>query len=213
MRLQLAVRHDVFDVPSTDREIVGNNSPMASPPQPLRTHVRSPRAGTGLSQFVQPRIEIRALRIVSVRAKRRKLPRCVRRILALRMPPPAQLLEPSVFDSNPPERARKFRLVELRPSLRTRERAHVNDGRDSMLAQKLEELFDRMRRMPDCENARRRFCRMICLLSAGSRRGLLHVRGFDLGFALVRDRHQQHGIGMQIFLRDRQHVVFADRFD
>jgi hypothetical protein len=76
------------------------------------------------------------------------------RILALRVPPAAQLLEPSVFDSGPLDRVRKFRLVELRPTLRTRERAHVRDDRDSMLAQKLEESFDRMRRMPDRENAR-----------------------------------------------------------
>ncbi len=164
MRLQLAVGHDVLDGPSANREIVRDNSPMASPPQspmasppePFRTHVRSPAARSGRDQFAQPRGEIGALGVVSVRSKRGKLPRCVRRIFALRMPPPAQLPHPSVLDSGPLERARNFRLIELRPSLGTRERAHVSDDRYPMLTEQLEKLLNRMRRMPDRENCRRR---------------------------------------------------------
>ena len=114
------------------------------------------------------------------------------------------------MDSGSLERAGEFRLVELRPSLRTRERAHISNDRNLMLAQKLEESFDRMRRMPDRKNARRRFCRTIRLLSADCRRRLLRVRGFYFRFALIRDRDQEHRIGMQIFLRDREYVVFAD---
>jgi hypothetical protein len=157
--LQFAVRHDVLDLPSANREMVRDNSPMASPPEPFRAHIRGPCACSGLGQFAQPRGEIGALRIVSVRSKRVELPRGVRRIFALRMPPPAQLPHPSVLDSGSFERARNFRLVELRPSLGTRERTHVRDDRDPMRTEQLEESFNRMRRMPDRENWRRRFCR------------------------------------------------------
>jgi hypothetical protein len=61
------------------------------------------------------------------------------------MPTATELLNPSIFDFGPMQRARKFCPVEMRPSLRTRERANVSDDRDPMLAQKLEESFDRMR--------------------------------------------------------------------
>jgi len=51
------------------------------------------------------------------------------------MTPAAEPLDPSILVSRALERRGKFRLVELRPSFGARERAHVGDERDAMLAE------------------------------------------------------------------------------
>ena len=155
MRRQLSGRHDVVDRPIADHKVVRDDSSMASPPQSLRTHIRAARSQSRLREFAQALFKICGLRVVSVRPERLMLPRGVRRIVALRMTPAAEPLDPSILDSRAFERRRQLCLIELRPSLRGWERSHVGDDCDAMLAEQFEESFDRMRRMPDRKNQRR----------------------------------------------------------
>jgi len=69
----------------------------------------------------------------------------MRRIDALRAASATEAFDPSILDSRALERLREFSLVELRPALRAWERSHVGDDSDAMLAEQLEESFDRMR--------------------------------------------------------------------
>ena len=151
-------RHDVLDGPVAHHQVVRDDSPMASPPQPLGTHVRRARGRRRLRQFAHAVFEIRTLRVVSIGSERRKLPCGVRRVGALRTAPAAELLDPSILDSRALQRRRQFRLVELRPSLRAGERSHVGDESDAMLAEQFEKSLDRMRRVSDRENQRRSYC-------------------------------------------------------
>ena len=116
VRRQFPGRHDVLDRPIANHKIVRDDSPMASPPQSFGTHVRGSRARGRLRKFAHAIFEIRALRIVRVRSERGKLPRAMRRVVALRMTSAAEPLDPSILDSRALERRGKFRLVELRPS-------------------------------------------------------------------------------------------------
>ena len=156
MRRQFPGRHDVLDRPIANHEIVRDDSPMASPPQSFRTHVSRPVARGGVHQFAQAIFKIPTLRVVCVRSECGKLPRSMRRVVALRTAPAAELLDPSIFDVRAPERRGEFRLVELRPSLRAGERSHVGDDCDAMFAEQFEKALDRMRRVSDRENQRRR---------------------------------------------------------
>ena len=158
VRRQLPGRHDVLDGPTARDQIVRDNSPMASPPQSFRTHVRSPVRSPGecrrISQFAHAIFKIHTLRVVRVRSKSGKLPRDVRRIDALRAASAAEPLDPSILDLRALERGGQFRLVELRPSLRAGKRSNVGDDCDAMLAEQFEESLDRMRRVSDREDQR-----------------------------------------------------------
>ena len=56
------------------------------------------------------------------------------------------------LDADGFERALQLILIELRPSLRARIRADIDEREDFMLREQSEELLDRMRRMSDREN-------------------------------------------------------------
>ena len=154
MRRQFPGRHDVLDRPIACDQIVRDDSPMASPPQTFRAHVRSSRGRRRLRKFTHAIFKIRTLRVVRVRSERGKLPCSVRRVVALRTAPAAEPLDPSILDVRALERRGKLRLVELRPSFRARKRSHVGNDGDFMLAEQFEKALDRMRRVPDRKDPR-----------------------------------------------------------
>src|SRR5580698_9408832 len=122
---------------------------VASPPEALRTQVGCSLLRRERYEVLETRAEVVGISIVSISAEGRNLPCDVRRIGILGAATASERLEPSILDAHAFERARKFVLVELRPSLRGRIRSHIGEREDFMLREQREELLDRMRRVPE----------------------------------------------------------------
>ena len=113
MRTRPPVRADVPNLPARREHPVGDQPPVAVPPQRLGAHDGGPTAQRQSTQFAQGLRELGAQRVVGVAAKRRVAPCGVRRV-GMWMPPSTQASEVTVIDPTILQRPRKGLRGELR---------------------------------------------------------------------------------------------------
>jgi hypothetical protein len=143
--LDLPRPHDVEHALSRREQIIGNDPPMASPPNALRAHDGAVAPARERPQAIEPALERLARGVVGIVVKALVLPERIRRRGHLPLPAAqaAEFSDVSVVDAVSRQGLRQYIEIELRIGARTRDSAHVRSKRHVRLAQQRDELVYR----------------------------------------------------------------------
>ncbi len=139
-RLQMPLAHDVDHRIAYSQEVIGNDAPVASPPDSLRAKNRANLSLSQRTQLVQAAPEFLRRGIIRLIAEILVVPKAVRRAL-LPVTQAAERRHVPVADPGAFERVRDRFGVELRIVPRLRDGAHVGGELHAHLFEKADELL------------------------------------------------------------------------
>ena len=128
-------------------EGIGDEAPMASPPQRLGAHHRHTPAEGRTLQLIEPAEKLGRLHVLGVGRERRVAPRARRTAAA---PTTTQLVaEPSIGDPGPSQRGGEDLAAEVRVASRAGITPHVDEKDDAGAGHQGDEVIDRPRAVAD----------------------------------------------------------------
>ena len=122
---------------------------MAAPPNRLRAHNRGPTRAREIEQPHNSLPKVFALHVISIAAKRFVAPSQIVRIGA-GAAPAAKFGKMQIFDARVSERGCQIFAIEVRIASRPGKAAHVDEYLDFERFERVNEIFDRERRVADC---------------------------------------------------------------
>ena len=154
MRLQLSGPEDVNHLMSRRFQVVGDQGPMASPPDGFGAHHGCAPRSRRVHQTFNTIAEWFCEHVIRIAAERFVPPRRVRRI-GLRFATSTQFGKVEVIDARAVKRLREWDPAEVGMTARAGKVANVRQESDVLALKQGQELFERSRRMSNRPNGGR----------------------------------------------------------
>ena len=143
--------HDVLYLETPHQQRIRDERAMAPPGHRLGAHQAYLLLPGHVNQHLQILLELGCLHIVGKSPKGRVTPGLIRRIVAS-MTQASQACDMLIADASGMQGIRQGFLVELSVVPRPWYRPHIHEARHTMSLQKVQEGFERPRRMSDCQH-------------------------------------------------------------